>query len=190
MRRLKYVSFVNASQLLFALACKVERDTRDAFHFFLRVDHGVVRAAGLLVPCAGLAEVQTAEQLAHKQDVGAFRDLRPERRVIRKGLVRDGRPQVRKASERFANLQEAHLGPLARRQIVELVIADSSQQSGVALQGLLQRPIGQWRAVCIDGIAADGKGDVLERMSAEAGHGVQHVDRFLRYVGADAVTGE
>ena len=67
-----------------------------------------------LVPPAGLAEVEAAEELADEEDVDAFCDFGPERGIFAEGGVGDRGAQVGEAAEDLADLEEAGLGGACR----------------------------------------------------------------------------
>ncbi len=149
--------------------------------------HGL---AGGLVPLAGRAEVEAAEQLADEEDVGAFGDLGTQGRVGRERGVGDGGAEVGVAAEGVANLEEAGLGTLVRGERVELFVADRAEQDGVGFEAGVEGGGGQGRAGGRDGDSAEEQGDEGEVVAAEFGDGLQDVDGFVGDFGADAVAGE
>ena len=87
-----------------------------------------------LVPPAGRAEVEAAEELADEEDVDVFGDLGAQRRACRERGVGDRRAQVGEAAEGLADLQQAGFGALVGREGVELVVADRAEQDGVGVE--------------------------------------------------------
>ncbi len=168
---------------------ELERDPRHARHFVARVAHRVPRFAFRLVPLARLAEVKPAQQLAHKQNIGAFDDLRPQRAVHRQLLERKRGPQIGKSAQRRANLQQSSLGPLVRRKRVEFVAAHRAQQNRIRVERRFQRVGRQRRSVLHNGHAADALFGKHKFVAAQRGDLFQHGNRFAGHFGADAVAG-
>ena len=75
LRDFKHVGLVDAGEFFAALLRELEGDAGHAGHFIAGVAHGVPGFACGLVPLAGLAEVEAAEQLADEENVGAVDDL-------------------------------------------------------------------------------------------------------------------
>ncbi len=117
LRDLEDVGLVDGGELLAALAGELEGDAGDADDLVAGVAHGVDGLAGSLVPPAGLAEVEAAEELADEEDVDAFGDLGAEGRVGGEGGVGDGGAEVGEAAELLADLQEAGLGALVGGEV-------------------------------------------------------------------------
>ena len=138
----------------------------------------------------GLAEVEAAEELADEEDIGRVGDLGLEGRAGGEGLVGDGRAEVGKAAELFADAEEAGLGALRGRERVELVVADGSEEDGVGGEGEVEGGLREWRAGLGDGDAADEGFGEGEGMAAEFGDGTEDVDGFGGDLGADAVAGK
>ena len=86
---------------------------------------------------------RTAEELADEEDVGAFGDLGLEGGARGEGGVGGGGAEIGEAAELLADAEEAGLGPLGRREGVELVIADGAEQDGIGAQ--VQGPLSQGR---------------------------------------------
>ena len=190
LRDFEDVGLVDGGDFLAALGGEFEGDAGDADDLGLGVAHGVDGFAGFLVPPAGRAEVEAAEQLADEEDVGVFGDFGAEGRVFRERGVGDGGAQVGEAAEGLADLEQAGFGALVGREGVELVVADRAHQDGVGLERGFEGRGGERRAGGVDGDSADEQRDEGEVVAAELGDGFEDVDGFVGDFGADAVAGE
>src|ERR1035441_4288760 len=74
-----------------------------------------------LVPLAGLAKVEAAEQFAYEKNVGAFDDFGTQGAIDCKFFECEGGAQVGETTERRADLQQAGLGALIWSERVEFV---------------------------------------------------------------------
>ena len=144
----------------------------------------------LLVPPAGRAEVEAAEELADEEDVGVFGDFGAEGRVFRERGVGDGGAQVGEAAEGLADLEEAGFGALVGREGVELVVADGAHQDGVGVERGVEGRGGERRAGGVMATPPRRSADEGEVVAAELGYGLEDVDGFVGDFGADAVAGE
>ncbi len=131
------------------------------------VAHGVPGFAFGLVPLAGLAEVEAAEQFADEENVCAVDDFGAERPVDGEFFEGEGGAQVGKAAESGANGKQAGFGALVGGEGVELVAADCAEEDGVGGEGGGEGVGGQRRAVGGDGDAADALVVEGERVAAE-----------------------
>src|SRR4051794_29086880 len=88
LRSFEHVSFIHGSKNPAPLLRSLEPDARHALNLFSGVAHGVEGSDGLRVSGepARLAEIEAAEQLAHKQDVRPRHNLRPKWRAINNRL--------------------------------------------------------------------------------------------------------
>src|SRR5579859_5748804 len=75
LRDFEDVGLVDGGELLATLPRKLKGDAGDADDFVAGVAHGVPGFAGFLVPLAGRAEVEAAEEFAHEENVGAIDDF-------------------------------------------------------------------------------------------------------------------
>ena len=98
------VGLVDGGEFFAALAGELEGDAGYTHDFVARVAHGVDGLAGFLVPGAGLAEVEAAEELPDEENVNALGDFGAEGRVFRERGVGDRGAQVGEASEDLTNL--------------------------------------------------------------------------------------
>jgi hypothetical protein len=172
------------------LSTEVTFFLRDAGYLGFCVAHGVDGLAGFLVPPAGRAEVEAAEQFADEEDVGTLGDLRAQGRIGGEGGIGDGGAQVGEAAERLADLEQAGFGALVRREGVELVVADGAHEDGVGLEAGVERSRGQRRSGRVNGDSADQQRHEGEVVAAELGDGFEDVDGFVGDFRADAVAGE
>ena len=134
---------------------ELEGDAGDADDFGLGVAHGVDGLAGLLVPRAGLAEVEAAEEFADEEDVDALGDFGAEGRVFGERGVGDGGAEVGEAAEGLADLQQAGFGALVGGEGVELVVADRAEEDGVGVERDVEGRCGEGRAFGGDGDSAE-----------------------------------
>ncbi len=75
LRDFEDVGLVDGGDFVAAFAGEFEGDAGDADDFSFRVAHGVNGFVGFLVPRAGCAEVEAAEELADEENVGVFGDF-------------------------------------------------------------------------------------------------------------------
>ncbi len=151
LRDLEDVGLVDGGDFLAALAGELEGDAGYADDLGLGVAHGVDGFVGLLVPPARRAEVEAAEEFADEEDVDVFGDLGAQRGAVGERGVGDRGAQVGEASEGLADLQEAGFGALVGREGVELVVADGTEQDGVAVERGVERRGGERGAGLGDG---------------------------------------
>ena len=156
----------------------------------LRVGHGV---HGLLLAVFQriglvLAEVDTADQLTHDDEVDAFgHDL---------GLERAGRGQLRPDPGRTVVGVEAHAGAEAEQalfgalltgQALPLGAAHSAQKDAVGGEALVQLMLGQRVAVLVNGFAAHGGIGIVEGVAVLFSHLIKHPEGLFHDLGAGAV---
>jgi len=190
LRNFKDVGLIDRGDLLAALTCEFEGDAGYTDDLVAGVTHGVNGFVGLFVPGAGGAEVEAAEQLADKEDIDIFRNLRTQRRAAAERLVGDRGAKVGKTAERLANLQQTGFGTLVGSKRVELVVAHGPEQDGVGVERGVECSRRKRRAGLGDGRSADEAFDEGEVMAAEFGYGAQDVGGFTGDFRADAVSGE
>ena len=137
----------------------LEGNVGDALDLRHRIDHGVESGArgAFAGKSAGLAEVDSSEQLAHEENIGALEHLRDAAANNRPARRRRSRAKIGKAAEGFADGQQTGFRLLGRRQRVELRPANGAQQHGVGCETLFQRLLRQRRAELLDGDSADGQ---------------------------------
>src|SRR5947209_8161038 len=83
LRSLKHVCFIHGRDLASSSLSRLKRDMRDALDLCDRVAHRVVAfSARFISEAARLAEVETAEQLAHDQYISARDYVSAQRRAI------------------------------------------------------------------------------------------------------------
>ncbi len=148
---LEDVGLVDGGDLLAALAGEFEGYASYADDLFAGVAHGVDGFVGVTIPPAGLAEVEAAEQLADEEDVDVFGDFGAQGRAGGKGSVGDGGTQIGEASEGLADLQEAGFGTLVGAERVEFVVADGTEEDGVAVERGVEGCGGEGRTGLRDG---------------------------------------
>jgi len=147
----------------------------------LAVRHGVVGLALAIFQLAHApwrAEVDTAGQLAHDEDIQARDHFRLEARRVSQLRVEDRRAQVAEQAQLRTDLQQATLRADITFDLVPFRAAHRAEQYGVGRAGAVQGFIGQWHAVLVDGRAAD---HVVAQLKAQAVLAVgefQHLDRF------------
>src|ERR1700733_7780793 len=104
---LEDVGLVYGGDLLPAFAGEFEGYAGYADYLGFGVAHGVDGFFGFLVPPAGCAEVEAAEEFADEENVYVLGDLGAEGGAVGEGGVGDGGAQVGEASEGLADLEEA-----------------------------------------------------------------------------------
>ncbi len=176
--------------MLAALTGEFEGDAGYADHLGLGVTHGVDGFVGFFVPPARCAEVEAAEEFADEENVGVFNDFRTKRRAFGERSVGDRGAQVGEAAKGLTDLQEASFGTLVWREGVEFVVANCSEENGVAFERGVECRSGERRAGFSDGDAADEAFDKGEVVAAKFGDCAEDVGGFAGDFGADAVAGE
>ena len=190
LRDLKHVGFVDRGHFAASLACELEGDAGHANDFGLGVTHGVDGFAGLFIPGARRAEVETTEQFADEENVGVFNHFRTQRRAVSKRSVGNGGSKIGEAAEGLTNLQQARLGTLVGGQGIEFVVTNCTEQDGIAFKRCIERRSGKRRTSFGDGDAADQAFDKGEVVAAKLGNRTKDVGGFAGDFGADAVAGE
>src|ERR1700674_554648 len=103
-RTLQNIRLVNGEQTPAAGAREFKCNAGDALDLRLTVAHGVERVARAVRAIvlgnygAWLAEIQSAEQFAHDENVRAFDDFFAQRRAGRKHRIKDGGTEIRESS--------------------------------------------------------------------------------------------
>src|SRR5216684_2992648 len=115
-RALQNIRLVDGEQSPAAGACKLKCDAGDALDLRLTVAHGVervaraVRAVVLGNYGAWLAEIQSAKQFAHDEDVGSFNDFLAQRRTGSQHRIKDSGTKIGESSEFLAETQQSSFG--------------------------------------------------------------------------------
>ena len=104
-------------------------------------------------------------------------------------LEREHRAQVGETAQRGAQLQQARLGALARRQSIELVVTHRAQENRLGIQSGSQGIRRQRCAILLNRHAANAPFVKLQRVAAQVRHFAQYRDALLGDFGADAVSG-
>ena len=139
-----------------------------------------------------LAEVDTAGQLAHAQNIETFRgDIGAQRTKSFQPLVERGGTQVAEQFEMLAQRQQrATLRLRGGRQMLPFGAADRAEKDGVGLLAACDGGGRQRFAVAVDGDAANvilaGGNAHIKAVT----NGVQHFHGLRHDFGADAVAGQ
>jgi hypothetical protein len=129
------------------------------------------------------------EQFAHKENIRAVDDLRPQGAIDRQFLEGKGGAQVGESAEGRAQAEQAGLGALVGGEGVEFVAAHRSQQDRIGGQSRIKSLGRQRRTVLHNRHAADAFGLQFERVAAQGRNLLQYGDCFASDFGADAITG-
>src|SRR5262249_28859746 len=151
---------------------------------------GVESGLVLLVKAARLGKIETAQQLANKENVGAFHPRSLQWGAISNRGERHGRPQIREAAQSRAQGQKARFGLLLRRQMVKLRRAHGSQEDRIALAAGFQRAFGKRRAMGANGRAAHGLLLADKLAVRKLTQGPENPNGFTRHFRANTITGE
>src|ERR1700676_3522053 len=129
-RALQNIRLIDGEQMQAAGASKLKCDAGDGLDLRLTVAHGVERVAraARAINGAWLAEIQSAEQLAHDEDVGAFDDFFAQRRGGSQRRIKDCGPKICEGSEFLAEAQQSSFGAKFARIVIEGWTADCSEQ--------------------------------------------------------------
>ncbi len=153
LRHFEHIGLIDRSYFLAPLPGQLEGNVGNPGDFVSGIAHGVPRRSALPVPGSRLAKVQAAQQLADKQNVGAFGHFGAQRGVARQRRVGNGGPQIGKPAQSLAELQKSRFGPAIRGQGIEFVAAHRSQQHGVTFQSGVECRRRQGRAGLADGVS-------------------------------------
>src|SRR5262249_5969391 len=126
------VGLVDRSQALLAAAGELEADADDALDFGFGVEEGVdsLAAARRLPDAAGLADGNTAGELADDNQVDALEDFRLEAGAIDQGREERDRAQVGEEAEPLAQAEERLLRPHRRLGVIPIRPADRAEEDG------------------------------------------------------------
>ena len=189
LRDFKDVGFVDAGDFVATLRRELKGDAGYADDFILCIAHGVPGFASGLIPLAGLAEVEAAEQFAHEKNVGASDDLGAERAVDCELFEGECGAQIGKTTERGAQLEQTRFRALAGRERVELIAADGAEQNSVGGERSVECFVGEGRTEFLDCNAANrtlADAVCVAGVSQNLG---QYFNRFAGDFRTDAVAG-
>ena len=189
LRVLEHVGLVHRGELAAPVARQLEGHAANALDLPSRVDHRVQGSLGARgsFDAARLAEVQAAGEFPHDQDVGAAHDVVLQRRGLDQALVAVDRPQVGVHVQRLAQAEQAFLGPLGRRQVIEFGQAHRAQQRGVGIQSQAAR-LGRERVSRgANRRTAEQALAQLDRMAPLRRHVLKHANGLARDLGTDTV---
>ena len=137
----------------------IKRNARDAVDFRCRVFCIVKAAARTIRQCFNafrLAEIHTANQLAHDQDIKSLNQLALQRRGIRQSRKAERRTQVGIGVEPFTKAQKASFRTVLTLDAIPFRAADRTHQDSTGGFGTVQRVFCQRRAVFVIARTADG----------------------------------
>ena len=97
-------------------------------------------------------------------------------------------PQIGKAAESLAQLQQPRFRPSIGRQCVEFITAHSAQQHRVAFESRFQGLCREWGTALANGDAADRHFGKLEIVAAELCNRPQDAHRFARHFRPDSIS--
>ncbi len=134
------------------------------------------------------AKINAANQLPHNHQINAAgHNLRLQRRGKIQLRKKPGRPHVGIQPHRRAQAQQTALRPHVAGQLVPFIAANSAQQHAVAGlaggNGLLR----QRHPMLINGTAAHINVNIIKFMPKFARHGLQHLQRGVHNLRANAV---
>src|SRR6266403_4666784 len=120
-RALQNIRLVDGEQTPAAGAREFKCDAGDALDLRFTVAHGVERVARAVraVDGARLAEIQSAEQFTHDEDVGAFDDFFAQRRAGSQHRIKDSGTEIGESSEFMAEAQQSSFGAKFARIVIE-----------------------------------------------------------------------
>ena len=104
-----------------------ECDDRDTAHFIAAVDLRVERL--IAFSTARQSKIDSAEQLANDHEIDATNQITAKRRAIDKRFKNCDRPEIRIIAEQLAQIEEAVLALLARRQVIVFGITHRSEEN-------------------------------------------------------------
>src|SRR5271157_1096545 len=137
LRALQNIRLVDGEQAPAAGSSELKCDAGDALDLRLAVAHGVERVAraggafALGNYGARLAEIQSAEQFAHDENVGSFDDFFAQRRAGSQHRIKDRRTKIGESSELLAEAQQSSFGAKFARIVIEGRTADCAEQHGL-----------------------------------------------------------
>ena len=175
-RALQNVRLVDREQAPAAGARELKCDAGNALDLRLAVAHGVdgLARAGdavvLSINGTGLAEIQSAEQFAHDENVGSFDDFFAQRRAGSQRGIIDSGTEVGESAELLAEAQQSSFGAKFARIMIEGRTADGSKQHGLGGEAGLNCSVRQGIAELCQSNAADFFFVKLEIVAKAAGH--------------------
>ena len=176
--------------MLAAPARKLEGAVGDAGNLAFGVGLGIPDLA-LAIDHAltALAEVDAAGEFAHDQHVGALNDLRPQGRECQHLGIDDHGTQVHEEVESAAEAEDRRRLDAAPLRVVELARrpAEGALEDRVGGAAGVDCDGGQVLAVALPCFAAGIRFDELELVAEAAADRLQHAQRFVDDLGADAV---
>ena len=136
------------------------------------------------------SEIDTAQQFAHENQIHAAHDLRTNVGTFRQRIKHINRAQVGVVPEQSPQIEQAALRLFGGGKAVVLRIANGAEQNRLRILAEFNGRRRQRRIVAIDGDAADGSFDDVERAVEQAAAEFKNTARFGENFGADAVTGK
>src|SRR5208282_349670 len=129
-RALQNIRFVNREQAPAPGASEFKCDAGDTLDFRLAVAHCVDRMAraGSALNRSRLAEIKSAKQFAHDQNIGSLDDLLAQRRAGRQRRMKDRGTQIRERSQLLAQAQQSSFGANFTRIVIVGWAADRAEQ--------------------------------------------------------------
>jgi hypothetical protein len=194
-RALENICLIDGKHAAPASARQREGHARHTLNLRLAVTHGVQRMARVLrvhgaFDGARLSEIQSAEQFANDQDIGAADDLFTQRRTRGQRGIGNRRPQIGESAELFANAQQSGFRTQLARIVIEGGSADGSEQNGLRCETGLNRGVRQRIAELTESLAADFFLFDLELVPESARDLGEHANGLGSHFGANAVAGE
>src|ERR1035438_10189186 len=111
-RALQNIRLIDREQALAAGLSELKGDAGNALDLRFAIAHGVDRlaCAGSAFDGARLAEIQSAEQFAHDEDVGSLDDFLAQWRTGSKRGIKSGRTEIGESPELLSQAQESSFG--------------------------------------------------------------------------------
>ena len=135
-----------------------------------------------------LAEINAARQFADDHNIETFDNLMLERRGCRQSRIANGRTQIGKHFQIFAQTQQACFRTLVVRHAVPLRTAHSPKQHRIRLMGELHSIIANGFFMRIIGRTADKVGFGFKACHAGLGHEIEDFFDLAHHLDADSVT--
>src|SRR5208282_3171755 len=191
-RALQNIRLVDGEQSPAAGSRELKGNAGDALDLRLTVAHAVERLprAGFACDGARLAEIQSAEQFAHDENVGAFHDFFAQRRAGSERRIKDRGTEIGERPEFLAQAQQSSFGAKLARIVIEGRTADGSEQYGLGGEAGLKGGVRQGIAELCQGYAADFLFVEFEIVAKAGGHFFQNTNGLGYDFRADPVTGE
>ena len=170
------VGFFNRMHFMPPLAGQFEPDRSDAANLVFVIGLRI-KSAALPVrhgfDTARLAEINTTRQLADNEHVETFNYIFLQRRRIQEPFEGERRAKICEEFHFLAQFQETGFGPLVSRRVIVFWPADRAEQNRVGVHRGRQRIVGQRRAMCIVGGAAD---EILLYVKADSAVGAEPIN--------------